>query len=54
MIFGTDFPVLGFERTRDEIENLGLRPIPKRKLLRDNIIRLYKLDQRGVSLSSDR
>jgi predicted TIM-barrel fold metal-dependent hydrolase len=54
VIFGTDFPVLGFERTRDEIENLGLRPIPKRKLLRDNIIRLYKLDQRGVSLSSDR
>ena len=48
VIFGTDFPVLGFERTRDEIENLGLRPIPKRKLLRDNIIRLYKLDQRGV------
>lgn len=48
VIFGTDFPVLGFERTRAEIEALGLRPGPKRKLLRDNVIRLYKLDQRGV------
>ena len=48
VIFGTDFPVLGFERTRDEIEALELRPGPKRKLLRDNIIRLYKLDERGV------
>jgi hypothetical protein len=49
VIFGTDFPVLGFERTRREIEALGLRPDPKRKLLRDNLIRLYKLDQRGVT-----
>ena len=48
VIFGTDFPVLGFERTRSEIEGLGLRPEAKRKLLRDNLIRLYKLDQRGV------
>ncbi len=43
VIFGTDFPVLGFERTRAEIEALNLRPEPKRKLLRDNARRLYKL-----------
>ena len=43
VIFGTDFPVLGFERTRKEIEALGLAPGPKRKLLRDNVTRIYKL-----------
>jgi predicted TIM-barrel fold metal-dependent hydrolase len=43
VLFGTDFPVLQFERTRQEIEALGLRPEPKRKLLRDNARRLYKL-----------
>ena len=48
VIFGTDFPVLGFERTRAELEALNLRPGPLRKLLRDNVIRLYKLEQRGV------
>jgi predicted TIM-barrel fold metal-dependent hydrolase len=48
VIFGTDFPVLGFERTRREIEDLNLRPGPKRKLLRDNVIRIYKLGERGV------
>lgn len=43
VIFGTDFPILEFERTREEIEALGLRPEPKRKLLRDNALRLYGL-----------
>ena len=43
VIFGTDFPVLQFERTRAEIEALGLRPDPKRKLLRDNVLRIYRL-----------
>jgi uncharacterized protein len=43
VVFGTDFPVLQFERTRQEIEALGLRAEPKRKLLRDNARRLYKL-----------
>ena len=43
VMFGTDFPVLQFERTRDEVEALGLRPIPKRKFLRDNALKLYKL-----------
>jgi len=44
VIFGTDFPVLDFGRTRDEIEVLQLRPIPKRKLLRDNVLRIYGLE----------
>lgn len=43
VIFGTDFPVLGFERTREEIEALGLRPEPLRKLLRGNAMRIYGL-----------
>lgn len=44
VLFGTDFPVLDFERTRREIEDLQLRPEPKRKFLRDNAIRVYGLD----------
>ncbi|MGA3401343.1 MAG: amidohydrolase family protein [Acetobacteraceae bacterium] len=43
VLFGTDFPVLGFERTMQEIEALALRPGSLRKLLRDNAARLYKL-----------
>ena len=43
VMFGTDFPVLQFERTRDEVEALGLRPGPKRKFLHDNALKLYRL-----------
>ena len=43
VIFGTDNPVLDFERTRREIEDLGLREDSKRRLYRDNAVRLYKL-----------
>jgi predicted TIM-barrel fold metal-dependent hydrolase len=43
VLFGTDYPVLDFVRTRDEVEALGLREPAKRKLLRDNALRLYKL-----------
>ncbi len=43
VIFGTDYPVLDFERTRREIDALGLKEDAKRKLLRDNARRLYKL-----------
>jgi len=38
--------VLGFERTRSEIEAIGFKPEVKRKLLRDNAIRLYGLESR--------
>ncbi|MBI4506495.1 MAG: amidohydrolase [Chloroflexi bacterium] len=43
-MFGTDFPVIDIERDRREVEEFGLRPEPKRKFLRDNVIRVYKLD----------
>jgi len=43
VIFGTDFPVLDFERTRAEIEALDLKPEVMRKFLRDNAIRIYGL-----------
>ena len=43
VLFGTDFPILDFERTRSEIEALGLKPEAKRKLLRDNALRVYRL-----------
>jgi predicted TIM-barrel fold metal-dependent hydrolase len=43
VLFGTDFPVLDFERTRNEIEALHLPELAKRKFLRDNAIRVYKL-----------
>ena len=43
VIFGTDFAVIDIERARNEIEELNLRPIPKRKLLRENVIKLYNL-----------
>ena len=43
VIFGTDFPVLDFGRTMDEIRALDLKPQNLRKLLRDNVVRIYKL-----------
>lgn len=50
VIFGTDFPVLDFERTVDDIRSLGLREGAALKFMRNNVIKLYKLDQRGVPL----
>jgi predicted TIM-barrel fold metal-dependent hydrolase len=43
VIFGTDFPVLDFERTRADFEAIDLKPEVKRKVLRDNAMRLYRL-----------
>jgi predicted TIM-barrel fold metal-dependent hydrolase len=43
VMFGTDFPVLTFQRMRDEVETLGLREGPKRKFLRENAVRVYGL-----------
>ncbi len=43
VIFETDFPVLGFGRAIDEIAGLGLKPGARRKLLRDNALRVYSL-----------
>ncbi len=43
VLFGTDFPVLDFARTRTEIDALELRPKAMQALLRDNVIRAYGL-----------
>ena len=43
VIFGTDFPVLDFERTRADFEAIPLKPEARRKILRDNALRLYRL-----------
>ncbi len=43
VLFGTDWPVLDFSRTRREIDALGFKPGVKQKLMRDNAARLYKL-----------
>ncbi|HKZ73690.1 MAG TPA: amidohydrolase family protein [Steroidobacteraceae bacterium] len=43
VLFGTDYPVLDFRRTRDEVEALGLEPEVLQKLLRDNALRVYGL-----------
>lgn len=43
VIFGTDWPVMTPERAIDEINELGFRAIPKRKLLRDNAARVFGL-----------
>jgi len=44
VMFGTDFPVLAFERTVAEIEALGLRPETLRLMMRDNALRVYGLE----------
>jgi len=46
VIFGSDFPVLRFERTVAEIDALGLKPEVRRKFMRDNALRLYGLADR--------
>lgn len=46
VVFGTDFPILDFERTRTEIEALGIPDVARRKFLRENAQRIYKLARR--------
>ena len=43
VIFGSDFPILEFERTMAEIDAIDLKPEARRKLLRDNVIQIYGL-----------
>lgn len=43
VIFGTDFPVLDFEKTRQDIQNLNLKPKVLRRLLRGNAEYVYQL-----------
>lgn len=43
VLFGTDFPVIDPRRARREIDELGLRPEAKRKLLGGNAAALFSL-----------
>lgn len=44
VLFGTDYPVLDFARTRAEIDAMNFKPDVLQLLLRDNAIRVYGLD----------
>lgn len=44
VLFGTDWPIIEFERAMREIEELDLREGPKAKLLLDNAVRVYGLE----------
>ena len=46
IIFGTDFPVLEFKKTIDDIDALDLKSEVRKKLLRDNVSRIYELDSK--------
>ena len=43
VLFGTDFPVVDFERVREEMEAYELRPESKRKFLWENAKKVFKL-----------
>jgi len=43
VMFGTDYPVLAFERTMKEIYELGLDDDVRKAFLRDNAMRVYRL-----------
>ena len=42
-MFGTDFPVLTFERYRREVDDLGLRAESYKAFIRGNAERVFKL-----------
>lgn len=44
VLFGTDYPVLPFKKAMDELDKLELRETPKRKLLVENAVRVYNLE----------
>jgi len=44
VLFGTDYPVLPFKKAMDELDKLELRDVPKRKLLVENAVRVYNLE----------
>jgi hypothetical protein len=46
VIFGTDFPVLSFKRTIDEIGTFDLKPTVRRKFMRDNVLKLYNIEDK--------
>ncbi len=43
VLFASDYPVLQHKECIEQIEQLGLKEEPKRKLLRENALRVFKL-----------
>lgn len=43
VIWATDYPLLSFERTLKEIDELGFDEKVKRKIVRDNVIKAFKI-----------
>jgi predicted TIM-barrel fold metal-dependent hydrolase len=41
VLFGTDFPVLDFKRTVEEIDGLGFKPEVRQMLMRENALRVF-------------
>ena len=46
-LFGTDWPVIDPVRAVREVNTLNFRPGPLNKIMRDNAIRIFKLDKRS-------
>jgi len=46
VIFGSDWPVIDPERAMNELEIHNFKPDSLRKILRDNTVRIFKLDER--------
>ena len=44
MIWGTDYPLLPFKRTVDDVYDCGFSDEATRKILRDNAARVFKID----------
>jgi predicted TIM-barrel fold metal-dependent hydrolase len=44
VMFGTDWPVIEFERAIQEVGALDLKETPRQKLLYENAVRVYKLE----------
>ena len=45
LAFGTDWPVIDFERTVNEIGELGLKEDVMKKLFWENAVRVYGLEE---------
>jgi len=46
-LFGTDWPVIDPIRAVREVNTLNFRPGPLKKIMRENAIRIFKLDKRS-------
>jgi hypothetical protein len=44
LIWATDYPLLSFDRTLTELEDLGVTPEIYKKLVRDNVVKALKLN----------